>query len=135
MFLTYSHFKFIYCISMTVPPGLQISPTQMSLTFNDTVSIMCSTDLDVTTIEWIADGITEASSNNQSLTLLLDPVSADHHNSQYTCRVISPYGTQEEMINITVQCRQSNHSSILLYTSNSKPSTLVQWLITNSYIL
>jgi len=72
------------------------------LTISDTVSIMCSTDLDVTTIEWIRDGITVANSASKSLSLLLDPVSADHHNTQYTCRVISPYGIQEETINITV---------------------------------
>ena len=82
----------------------------MPLTVGDTVPIVCSTDLNVTTIEWITDGITTDSiigdnSSNQSLTLLLDPVSADHHNIQYTCRVISPYGygTEEETINITVQ--------------------------------
>jgi len=64
---------------------------------------MCSTDLDVTTIEWIRDGIAVANSSDQSLTLLLDPVSADHHNTQYTCRVTSPYGIQEQTVNITVQ--------------------------------
>jgi len=64
---------------------------------------MCSTDLDVMAIEWIRDGITVVNSNSQSLTLPLNPVSVDHHNTQYTCRVTSPYGTQEETINNTVQ--------------------------------
>jgi len=85
--------------------GLQLSAVVTPLTISDTVSIMCSTDFDVTTIEWIRDGITVANSSNQSLSLLLDPVSADHHNTQYTCRVISPYGIQEETINITVQSK------------------------------
>jgi len=67
---------------------------------------MCSTDFDVTTIEWIREGITVANSTSQSLTLLMDPVSADHHNTQYTCRVTTPYGIQEKRVNITVQ---SNH--------------------------
>ena len=86
----------------------------MPLTVGDTVSIsVCSTDLDVTTIEWIRDGVTVdtfATSNatvdnssNQSLTLVLDPVTADHHDTQYTCRVTSPYGVQEKTVNITVQ--------------------------------
>jgi len=66
---------------------------------------VCSTDLDVTTIEWITDGITVVNSTSQSLTLLLDPVSADHHNTQYTCRVSTPYGSQEKTINITVQSK------------------------------
>jgi len=66
---------------------------------------VCSTDLDVTTIEWITDGITVVNSTSQSLTLLLDPVSVDHHNTQYTCRVSTPYGSQEKTINITVQSK------------------------------
>ena len=74
----------------------------MPLTVGDTVSIVCSTDLDVTTIEWITDGITMSNSSNQSLTLVLDPVSNDHHN-MYTCRVTSPYGVQEKTVDITVQ--------------------------------
>jgi len=77
----------------------------MPLTVGDTVSIVCSTDLDVTTIEWIRDGATVDNSSNQSLTLVLDPVSADHHNTQYTCRVTSPYSVQEETVNITVQSK------------------------------
>ena len=83
----------------------------MPLTISDTVSIVCSTDLDVTTIEWITDGVSDIATNNatvdnsssQSLTLVLDPVSNDHHNTQYTCRVTTPYGVLEETQNITVQ--------------------------------
>ena len=85
--------------------GLQISFVQLPLTISDNVSIMCSTDLDVTTIEWITDGSTLVDSSSQSLSLLLDPVTVDHHNTQYICRVSTPYGTQEETINITVQSK------------------------------
>ena len=75
----------------------------MPLTVGDTVSVVCSTDLGVETIEWIRDSVTVSNSSSQSLTLLLDPVSAGHHNTQYTCRVTGPYGVQEETVNITVQ--------------------------------
>ena len=77
----------------------------MPLTVGDTVSVsVCSTDLDVTSIEWITD-VTVAmdNSSNHSFALVLDPVSADYHNTQYTCRVTSPYGVQEETVDITVQ--------------------------------
>jgi len=67
------------------------------------MSIMCSSDLDVVAVEWIRDGITVISSNSRSLTLHFNPVSVDHDNTQYICRVTSPYGTQEETINVTVQ--------------------------------
>ena len=83
------------------------------------MSIVCSTDMDVTTIEWIGDGITVAmgktillmsgirydftvfKSSSQSLTLLLDPVSVYHRN-KYTCRVTTPSGVQEETVNVIV---------------------------------
>jgi len=97
--------------SVTLPshesPCMQISPIQMPLTVGDTVPIICSTDLNVTTIEWIRDNITVANSNSQSLTLLLDPVSADHHNTQYTCRVSNScgHGIQEDTVDVTVQSK------------------------------
>ena len=107
----------------TLHSGIQVSSINMPLPYGSTVSIVCSTDLDVTTIEWIRDGVTVdtlatssvtvdtlATSNvtvdnssNQSLTLVLDPVSADYHNTQYTCRVTSPHGVQEKTMDITVQ--------------------------------
>jgi len=79
----------------------------MPLTVGDTVRIVCSTDLDVTKIEWIRDDIIVISSSSQSLTLLLDPVSTDHHNTQYTCRVSNPYGhgIQEDTVDVTVQSK------------------------------
>jgi len=79
----------------------------MPLTVGDTVPIVCSTDLDATTIEWIRDDITVTSSISQSLTLLLDPVSADHHSTQYTCRANNSYehGIHEDTIDVTVQSK------------------------------
>ena len=91
------------------------------------MSIVCSTDLDVMTIEWITDNTTVDNSSSQSLTLLLDPVSADHHNTQYTCRVTSPYGTQEETINVTVQSK----FLILwhLYRASKHIDSEIEWII------
>ena len=107
----------------TLHSGIQVSSINMPLPYGSTVSIVCSTDLDVTTIEWIRDGVTVdtlatsnvtvdtlATSNvtvdtssSQSLTLVLDPVLADYHDTQYTCRVTSPHGVQEKTVDITVQ--------------------------------
>ena len=84
----------------------------MPLTVGDIVSINCSADLNVTKIEWIKDSTTVTSCSSQSLTLLLDPVSADHHNTRYTCRANNSYGygIQEEKIDVTVQSK-SMHAS------------------------
>ena len=82
---------------------MQISSIKMPLPYGSTASIVCSTDLDVTTIEWIRDGVSVDTSRSQSLTLVLDPVCVDHHNAQYICRVTSPYGVQEKTVDITVQ--------------------------------
>ena len=87
----------------TLHSGIQVSSINMPLAFGSNASIVCSTDLDVTTIEWIRDGVTVDTSRSQSLTLVLDPVSADYHNTQYTCRVTSPHGVQEKTMDITVQ--------------------------------
>ena len=97
----------------TLPSGMQISSIKVPLPFGITASVVCSTDLDVETIEWIRDGVTVdnvatnndtvGNSRSQSLTLMLDPVSADYHNTQYTCKVTGPYGVQEETVDITVQ--------------------------------
>jgi len=84
----------------TLHSGIQVSSINMPLAFGSNASIVCSTDLDVTTIEWIRGGVTVDTSSSQSLTLVLDPV---YHNTQYTCRVISPYGVQEKTVDITVQ--------------------------------
>ena len=110
---------------VTFPPmnsslcaGLQVSPIQMPLIVGDIVSINCSTDLDVTTIEWIKGSTTVTSCSSQSLTLLLDPVSADHHNTRYTCRANNSYGNciQEKIIDVTVQSK-SMHASLILVRS------------------
>ena len=108
--------------------GLQISSVQTPLTIGDTVSIVCSTDLYVTTIEWIRDGITVVNSSSQPLTLLLDPVSADHHNTQYTCRVTSLFGIQEETIDITVRSKVSclcNKFNLDCYIRNGNNELIV----------
>jgi len=80
---------------------------QTPFIIGDTVSIVCSSDLDVTMINWIKNGTVVASSSSQSLTLLLDPVSADHHNTQYTCTVStsSEDGMQEDTVDVTVQSK------------------------------
>ena len=118
----------------------------MPLTVSDTVSIMCSSDLEVMTIKWITDGIivdsvTGGNSSNKS-TLLLDPVSADHHNTHYTCRVTSPYGTQEETINITVQskslcCTHTVPFTYIMLASStllgSLPNSVINGLITTTF--
>ena len=82
----------------------------MPLTVGDSVPIVCSANLPATTIKWIRDGITVdtvamGNSSSPSLTLVLDPVSADHNNTQYTCRVTGHYGVLEEIVNITVQSK------------------------------
>ena len=65
-------------------------------------SINCSTDLNVNTIEWLdSNGEVLASGNESPLTLNLT-VTSDLHNTEYTCRINSSIGTQEQSITLTV---------------------------------
>ena len=82
---------------------MQITGHEEPLIIGTSASINCTSDLDVTTIEWL-DGmgtVVVMSSIDAILGLELDPVTSDLHNQVFTCRVTSPYGTQEQ--NITVE--------------------------------
>ena len=65
---------------------------------NTVQTISCSTDLDVIRLEWMRGREVVASSPNQQLDLVFDPVNDTIHNQEYTCVAISPYGSQEQTL-------------------------------------
>ena len=76
--------------------GLQIVSSDNVFVVGEMASLTCSSDLDVTTIEWLLGGqVVMANTAQQELVLNFNPVPDTIHNSEYTCRVTSPYGTQE----------------------------------------
>ena len=77
--------------------GLQIAASSILFTVGETASLTCSSDLDVSSIEWLYSGQQVANSTGQQqLELVFSPVNDTIHDREYTCRVTSPYGTQED---------------------------------------
>ena len=67
------------------------------------MTITCSFDLNLTSIEWLYNDEVITSSVASQLDLTFSPVNDTINNRQYTCRVTTPYGDQEEDITIRVQ--------------------------------
>lgn len=85
------------------PLGLQIAGYNGPLTIGESATVTCSFDLDFITIEWFYNGQMIASSSVSETELVFNPVNDSIHNRQYTCRVTTMFGTQEDSITITVQ--------------------------------
>ena len=66
----------------------------------ETASIICTSDLDANLIEWIHNYEVVLNSTNSELELIFNPVHDKLHGQDYTCRVSSPYGIQEDTIRI-----------------------------------
>ena len=98
------------CIFCLYDTGLQISGHSPQFNVGDTVTITCSFDLSLTSIMWLYDDVVAMSSSDSQLNLTFSPVNDTIHNRQYTCRVTTPYGEQEENITISVQGTYNNGS-------------------------
>ena len=70
-----------------------------------TSTYTCSSDLDVIMTEWLYNGGVVQSSTGPQTQLLFNPVRDTFHNRQYTCRVTSPYGAQQQTITVTTEGR------------------------------
>ena len=66
-------------------------------------TLTCSSDLDVTMTEWLYNGGVVQSSTGPHAQLLFNPVNDTIHNRQYTCRITSPYGVQQQTVIITAE--------------------------------
>ena len=67
----------------------------------------CSSDLDVTSIEWLYNLQVVSSSTASELQLVFSPVNDSVHGQEYTCRVTSSYGIQEQTVQPFVQSKTS----------------------------
>ena len=69
-------------------------------------TLTCTSDLDDATALLLLDrdGMVVASAeNSQSVILNFDPVSDSIDSMQYTCRVVTPAGNQDQLFNIIVE--------------------------------
>ena len=84
--------------------GLQVSMPDVVIV-GTVATLTCSSDLDVTMAEWLYnEGVVQSSTAPQAQ-LLFNPVNDIIHNRQYTCRVTSPYGVQQQTITVTAEGR------------------------------
>ena len=68
-----------------------------------TVSIRCSSDLGVTSTEWLYNGQVIESAEGAEAVLVIESVSDVLHDREYTCRAISRFGNEERGIRILVK--------------------------------
>ena len=84
--------------------GLQITGNERPLIIGESATLICSSDLDVSKIEWFAQNDENlVNSTRQTITLVFNKVTLDVHGAQYTCRVTSPYGIQERTITVVTE--------------------------------
>lgn len=72
-------------------------------TVGQTASFSCSSDLDVNSVEWLHGHQVVLNTTNDHLDLSFSPVNDTIHNQNYICRVTSPYGIQEEIVQVVVE--------------------------------
>lgn len=86
-----------------IDAGLQVTGlSEVTVQVGDSFMVNCSFDLDSTSIEWLYDDESIVTTNSSMLTLYFGTVNDTMNNRQYTCRVVTPYGTQEDTITIRV---------------------------------
>ena len=69
------------------------------------VSIICSSDFGVQSIEWLHNGQIVSSTEGSEGELSIQPVTENDHSDQYTCRSNALFGVQEHNITIQVEGR------------------------------
>ena len=100
--------------------GLRVHGNQAIFTVGQQASVVCSSDLDVNMIEWIYNyNVVVQSSAVDQLSLVFNPVNDSIHSRQYTCRVTSPYGIQEETIQVTAESKLHIFLLLIVYSSDN----------------
>lgn len=95
--------------------------------------LTCSSDLDVTSVEWLYNGRVVAHTALPELQLMFAPVNDSVHGREYTCQVTSPYGIQQNSVSISTlsKCHgmvawlQDMYSTLLLVSILSLSSTAI----------
>jgi len=66
-------------------------------------TLTCSSDLAVTSMQWIYNFQVVNSTSTSAVQLSFNPVNETIHGREYTCRSTSPYGIQESTYQVTTQ--------------------------------
>ena len=90
----------MYVVSASTLAGAYVTGNDAPLTVGLSATLGCSSDLDILSVEWQRDGETIDTAVMGALTISL--VTDSHHNTEYTCVVRSPYGSQEISATVAV---------------------------------
>lgn len=77
------------------------------------VTITCTFDMPLTSLEWLYNDKVVSSTVAPQLNLTFSPVNDTINNRQYICRAVTSYGVQEEDIIIEVKGNDRFNSSKL----------------------
>jgi hypothetical protein len=89
---------------------LLIKSNTENLILGEALIINCTTDLAVTTIEWLNEDheVLNYSNKSSQLYLVIDRITTADHNSEYTCRVVSPFGNQTKSTTLLISAQKSS---------------------------
>ena len=86
------------------PTGLETSRSQDVFVVGQSASVSCTSDLGVSTVEWVDNnGVVVVSSSGSSAVLEFDLVEDRLHDNRYICRAMAIFGSQERDINIITE--------------------------------
>ena len=89
---------------MCPPTGVGIGVSKnASYILGSEVSITCTSDFGVSSIDWLRDGRVVSTSAGSEGVLRIEMVTESDHGNQYTCRATAPFGVQEHNITIQVE--------------------------------
>ena len=110
----YNHYALLWSHA-----GIKILRDQDVFIVGQSETITCTSDLGVSTVEWLGNNGPVFSVFGSSSVIHFDPVNDHDHNTNYTCTTVADFGSQERDIIILAegQCAYSLHCSFYHYGS------------------
>ena len=89
---------------MCPPTGVGIGVSKnASYILGSEVSIPCTSDFGVSSIDWLRNGQVVSTSDGSEGVLRIEMVTESDHGNLYTCRATAPFGVQEHNTTIQVE--------------------------------
>ena len=94
--------------------GIQTTEIESNIPLDKNLSLNCTTDLAFTIMTWLdSDGKVIANTSEQRLTLVINKIIRAHHNAQYTCQVVGPFGNQNKSVTLLVAQQSLTRSATI----------------------
>ena len=93
----------VHIHSLACTLGITVQRSSYIFTVGESASLTCSSDLSVVSIEWLHNFQVLSTSTASELSLNFNPVNDSIHGNEYTCRITTPYGIQEQTVQVIAQ--------------------------------